>query len=46
MTTFRSTARQIAVAAKALALFTLLLGIAYPLLAFHIILGHILHSDR
>ncbi|MFF2677827.1 potassium-transporting ATPase subunit C [Arthrobacter koreensis] len=33
MTTFRSTARQIAVAAKALALFTLLLGIAYPLLA-------------
>ena len=33
MTTFRSTARQFAVAAKALALFTLLLGIAYPLLA-------------
>ena len=33
MTTFRSTARQIAVTAKALVLFTLLLGIAYPLLA-------------
>ncbi|MBF4992587.1 potassium-transporting ATPase subunit KdpC [Arthrobacter gandavensis] len=33
MTMFRSTARQFAVAAKALALFTLLLGIAYPLLA-------------
>ncbi|MGW9404002.1 potassium-transporting ATPase subunit KdpC [Arthrobacter sp. NPDC055585] len=33
MTAFRSTARQLAVAARALALFTLVLGIAYPLLA-------------
>ena len=33
MTMLRSTGRQFAVAAKALALFTLLLGIAYPLLA-------------
>lgn len=33
MTTLRSTARQLAVAAKALAVFTLLLGIGYPALA-------------
>ena len=33
MTAFRSTARQLTVAARALALFTLVLGIAYPLLA-------------
>ncbi|MFZ3454784.1 potassium-transporting ATPase subunit KdpC [Arthrobacter sp. 7Tela_A1] len=33
MTAFRSTTRQLAVAARALALFTLVLGIVYPLLA-------------